>query len=157
MCKSEGANVSIYPGIKISELTKQICMKQDEENEPEIIAIHVGTNNITKKRAKIHLVDEIDGLINEVQENWGKAKWVVGGLVYKNNVYDSTIDKLNDGIQWLSEEKGAIFYDPNSRLTKTDKARDGLHLNRSGGLKLGKLIIEKIEEAMLLNLDEVTK
>lgn len=153
-CEREGCQVSVYPGIKINELTKQICRKQEEENEPEVLLIHVGTNNITKKRAKVHLVAEIDDLINTVRVKWGKTRWVVGGLVYRNNVFDSTIDKLNDGIKWLCEDKGAVFYDPNTRLNKNDTARDGIHLNHRGGCQLANLMMEKIEETINSQVEE---
>lgn len=151
LCEAEGCEVNCYPGIRVKELGKQIsCRAQESESEPEVIAIHVGTNNI-RKRTQTHLVAELNDLIETTQVQWAKAKWIIGGIVYRENVYDSTIDKLNDAIQWLCEEKGACYYDPNSRLSKHESARDGLHLNQRGSSFLGQLIIEKIEETLAGN------
>lgn len=134
----------------MDDLSKQIQWAQESESEPEIIAIHVGTNNI-RKRTQVHLITELDDLMETAKVKWPNAKWVVGGIVYKKNVRESTIDKLNDAIKWLCEEKEAKFYDPNSRLSENDKARDGLHLNKKGGYILGDLILEKIEECKPCN------
>lgn len=150
LLEAEGCTVSCYPGIRVKELQKQICLAQESEIEPEVVAVHVGTNNI-KKRSQIHLVKELNDLIDASRVRWPKAKWIIGGIVHRENVYDSTVDKLNDGIQWLCGEKGVWFYDPNSRLSKQELARDGLHLNQRGSRYLCQLLIKNIEEALAGN------
>jgi lysophospholipase L1-like esterase len=146
-CKREGCDVSVYPGIRVHELANQLKMKTESESEPEVVVLHVGTNNI-KRRSKVHMVAEIDELIDAGKGKWDNTKWVIGGLVYRDDVYATTIDKLNDGLQWLCEERGMVFYDPNSRISQREKAKDGLHLNHRGGLVLGQLLMEKIDEAL---------
>lgn len=146
-CKREGCEVTVFPGIRVHELLNQLMIKTESESEPEVVAIHVGTNN-TKRRSKVHLIAEIDDLIDKVQEKWSKTKWVIGGLVYRDDVYATTIDKLNDGVKWLCEERGLVFYDPNSIISQREKAKDGLHLNYRGGQALGQLLMEKVDEAM---------
>jgi hypothetical protein len=150
ICKQEGCYVTVYPGIRVDDLALQLQRAQESESEPEVIAIHVGTNNITK-RTKVHLITELDDLMESTKAKWSNVKWVVGGIVYRKNVRESTIDKLNDGIRWLCEERGSKFYDPNSKISVNEIASDGLHLNRKGGNILGKLIIEKIDEYQLCN------
>lgn len=147
VCVREGCDVSVYPGIRVNDLKKQLISKQEIESEPKVVIVHAGTNNL-KSRSKVHLVAEFDDLIETVSRKWTNVKWVIGGLIYRRGVFDSTIDKLNDGLKWLCEERKAVFYDPNSRLSIHEAAKDGLHLNRRGGIFLAQLIVEKIDETI---------
>jgi lysophospholipase L1-like esterase len=152
-CEEEGYEVHVYPGIKAKELEKKIVERKDDAIDPKVIIVNVGTNNI-KSRSGKHLMVEINELLIRGEETYKNAKWVVGGLVYRDDVYYTTIDKLNDSIQWICKERNAAFYNPNYVISANEAAKDGLHLSYAGGKILGKLIIEKAEEA--LKTHEVT-
>jgi len=46
---------------------------------------------------------------------------------------------LNYRLDWVANDLGLIFFDPNSWIEDGDFARDGLHLNEIGKRRLGQL------------------
>jgi 2,3-bisphosphoglycerate-independent phosphoglycerate mutase len=73
VCRNEGCNVTVYPGIRDDDLAKQLQLAQGSESELDVIAIHVGTNNI-RKRTQVHLITELDNLIDAAKTKWPKEK-----------------------------------------------------------------------------------
>lgn len=145
LCEEKGCKVYVFPGIRAKELEKKITERKEETSNAKVIVVNVGTNNI-KARTGTHLMVEIGELIDKTKAVYNeKTKIVIGGIVYRDDVYYTTIDKLNDSIKWICEEKGASFYDPNSRISANEAAKDGIHLNYAGGRILGNIIMEKVE------------
>ena len=150
VCRSEGCEVQVFPGIRVNELEMKIIDRDDSLPEPSVVVAHVGTNNL-KRRSRVHLMVEINQLLDSGMAKYPGAKWIVGGLLSRKDMHIETIKKLNESIEWLCAEKGVKYYDPNSTLTIHDVARDGVHPNHQGGLKLGHDIMEQVHDLLSKN------
>jgi hypothetical protein len=91
---------------------------------------------------------ELGELLDQGQHKYKHTKWLINGIIYRDDVYDDTVDKLNDSIEWLRGEKGATYNDPNARLSSHESANDGVHLNVRGGAFFVQLMLERIKQLL---------
>lgn len=148
ICRSNGFDVETYPEIRINELKQKLKEKKRKmEVDPKIGLFHIGSNNIRIRRER-HLMLDMKDLLETAKSAFPTTKWIVNGIVYRNDIDGMVINKLNDSIEWLCGEMGAKYINPNEIISGEEAARDGIHLNFNGGQMLGKLIVESVKAVM---------
>lgn len=144
ICRSKGYDVQCYPGIKTEELKIQIENMDIKRRKPDIVALHVGTNNIRYGVMAEEIMGEAMDLVNHIQTESPETKIVISGILERDDCSSARIKRINGELDWLCERKGCLMVDGNCWINKWDRARDGVHLNRRGSFKLGNLLCNAI-------------
>jgi hypothetical protein len=80
-------------------------------------------------------------LVRDGKVLFPKAKWGVSGVMYRRDTDNRFIDAVNQCLKSACEnDLRCRFVDPNTCMSDADLGKDGLHLNRSGSAKIGKLL-----------------
>jgi len=121
-----------YPGITTANLNSQHVKGTALKDMPQIILLHIGTNNVSQANAAADLEKIIDDLVAAAPN----SLLAVASIIPLPNA-SAAVDKYNAGIPALVQKKvtagkHVIFVDqfkdfPNSELT------DGVHPNDSKG------------------------
>ncbi len=120
-----------YPGIKTAALNSQHVKGTALKDMPQIILLHIGTNNVSEASAFADLEKIIDDLVAAAPN----SLLAVASIIPLNN--STAVPKYNEGIPALVQKKATagkhvIFVDqykdfPTSELT------DGVHPNDTKG------------------------
>ena len=111
-----------------------------EESHPDTVIIHVGTNDLLKNKEVIRK-DEIEKIAKDVidigllMEEHQVRNIMISGITYSTKINVNTIRKLNDQLKIYCESHGFIYIS-NDSVSKEHLARDGIHINQSGILKI---------------------
>ena len=126
----EEISVECFPGIKTDQLHK--VMENTDLGGPEIIIVHVGTNDLKSMRNLDWVMGEAYDLVAMVKKKLPYSRLILSGVIRRRDVKWRRVGALNDRLEWIVEAFGITFVDPNSWLEDGDFARDGLHLNGRG-------------------------
>lgn len=148
VCRAKGADVAFYPGAGVNHLINVIQNAETDDNV-EVVLVHVGTNS-SKNQSVFETVTQCIKLGQTVKRKFKKAHVIFSGVVCRMDVLNRKIWDINRGILWACEKFDGLFVDPNFWLQREDLARDGLHLNRKGAWKLGRLHDDVIQSCMRL-------
>ena len=133
----EEISVECFPGIKTDQLHK--VMENTDLGGPEIIILHIGTNDLKSTRNLDWIMGEAYDLVAMVKKKLPYSRLILSGVIRRRDVKWRRVGALNDRLEWIVEAFGITFVDPNSWLEDGDFARDGLHLNGRGKRRLGHL------------------
>ena len=119
-------------------------LKPTLEKNPEMIVLHVGTNNIPKKNPS-DIVNEIESLGNITVEN-GSTKVAISEIIQRGDqILNTKIRETNTLLyQLCSKYKWPIIHHTNINTSKLNQS--GLHLNPAGTILLAKNYIVFLEE-----------
>ena len=149
MPRHKGYVVDCFPGVRTEGLERIIGRMKTEEKtnggNDEVVVIHVGTNDVKRARTSDHVVGWVWDMCTAARTAFSSAKIIISGILRRRDVPDRIINYINEGFDWVCKMKGMYFVDPNCWLKTIDRGRDGLHLNRSGSQKFGKLICDVVE------------
>ncbi|KAK7862342.1 hypothetical protein R5R35_011570 [Gryllus longicercus] len=135
--KHENLTVKCFPGIRTRQLSNVI--DNLEKSQPNVIVLHVGTNDIKGRHDLDTKMGEMYDLATTVKKKFPKSHILLSGIIARADVSSNKIRALNDRLLWVARVQKMLFVDPNKWLTYRDLGRDGLHLNRTGAHKLGSL------------------
>ena len=139
-CKNEGYQVFCYPGIRVEELKHKVELMNIKSNPPDIIVIHVGTNNIRNGVYAEDIMGDTMDLVDYIKSQVPSSKIIISGILYRYDVTKQQISRINEELDWLCSVRNSTIIHGNSWIQDNDFAWDGVHLNRRGAYKLGRLI-----------------
>ena len=111
--------------------------------QPDIVLLHIGTNDVTQSESNTNIITEIEGIVNEIHFFNGAIKIVVSSLVPRTDLKNETTNKLNTLIEALVQQKynnegfKIVFVDNNKAFKAnpnwaSEYMRDSMHPNDSG-------------------------
>ena len=143
-CKRKGYDVHCFPGIRIEELRHQVEKTDWKKVHPDVIVIHAGTNNIRRGISATEIMGDTMDLVDCIRKQVPKTKIVISGILHRRNASERFIRRINMELDWLCSVRDCLMVDGNCWTGKFDIARDGIHLNRRGAQKFGKLLCKVI-------------
>lgn len=147
VCRERGYAVHCFPGIKTDELRHKVEQMDLKKYEPEIVAIHVGTNSIRKGVTAEEIMGDMLDLVDKIRLEVKDVKIVISSLLRRSDINVRRVTRINSELDWLCSVRQCTMVDGNCWLYDNDFARDGIHLNRRGSFKLGELLSNAIESA----------
>ena len=147
-CKHKTTIKRSFPGATASQL-KHYVKPTLIEDSPDIAIIHIGTNNLTKKKHQ----SEVD-IFNEIMEVVTECH--LGGV---NEIYVSSLTcrptheiKINSVNKLLSQNAYTYDYQyiENSNI-KLHHLRDGVHHNRNGTKIIANNFLEYVNRSAVYN------
>lgn len=152
VCKERGYEVMCFPGIKTEELRHKVEQLDLQKQNPKVVAIHVGTNSVSKGVAAEEIMGDTLDLVDYIKTQIKDAKIVISGLLRRYDVSIRKTTRINSELDWLCQVRNCVMVDGNCWLKDNDFARDGVHLNRRGSHKLGTLLCKAIESSKKGNM-----
>jgi hypothetical protein len=126
-----------FPGIR-TELLHRVLDNRDLET-PDTVIIHVGTNDLNRYVNLDYVTGKVYSLVDKAKVKFPKSKIVLSGVLRRTDVSWRRIGALNDRYEWIAKTLGVTCVDPSSRLEEWDFAKNGLHINRRGAIRLSQL------------------
>jgi hypothetical protein len=134
--------VECFPGIRSNQLSRVVEQRDIEKSDvvnPEVVVIHVGTNDLKRTRNLDYVMGDIYDLINTAKSKFSSSRVILSGVLRRRDVSWRRIGAVNDRLEWVANTLGVAFVDPNSWVDDWGFCGDGLHLNRRGARHLGQL------------------
>ena len=129
--------VECFRGIKTEQLHRAIEKK--DLGSPETVIIRVGTNDMRTTRNLDFIMGEVYELVSTATKKLPNCRLVLSGVLRRRDVSWRLTGALNDRFDWVPNALELTFFDPNSWIEDGDFARDGLHLNGRGKIRLDQL------------------
>jgi lysophospholipase L1-like esterase len=129
--------IECFPGIRTEQLHRVIDNR--DLGSPDIVVLHVGTNDLRKTRNLDYVMGEVYGLVNTVKTEFHTSKIILSGVLRRRDVSWQRIGAINNRYDWVAKMLGVTSVDLNCWIDDWDFARDGLHINSRGSRKLGQL------------------
>ena len=110
-----------------------------EEERPEFVLLHVGTNNITKRahqKSPMELAAEIVGIADHCRQEGAKTVFISSVLTLQRPWQVRMVNQVNFYLKSLCEEKNHVFID-NDNIDSAKLWEDGIHLIDHGRDMLG--------------------
>ncbi|KAG8237594.1 hypothetical protein J437_LFUL003323, partial [Ladona fulva] len=145
-CRRNGVDVECFPGIRAEEMEEQIDRLGDNRKE-DIVLFHVGSNDIKRAKTDDHVMGLIWDLGTAAKKKFKKAKIIISGVIKRKDVSSRRIDYINECLDWVCASQGLQFVNSNAWISEEDIGRDGIHLNRRGSEKFGRLLMDVINSA----------
>ena len=148
------------PGKRADEIADSVNIVMSLTN-PDLVLIHMGTNDITQGQTVASTVTDIERAINDIHAYNANAKILVAGIVPRSD--DATLDsltaELNTSIQDLvNQKKGAGFkiwyvdhynnFKSNANWVTDYMSPDGIHPNDTGYQVMADLFFSAIQTAL---------
>ena len=135
--KNSIVRVRAFPEASIEDMEDYI--KPLLRKEPDIIVLHIGTNNATCDTSRT-ILDKILTFKNDIEKKLPSSKVLISNIVKRCNGKASlTIKNFNEHLKEL-----AIDVIDNDNITGDCLGRKGLHLNKKGNGRLALNFIHKI-------------
>ena len=131
--KNLNVTVKSISGLKVEQVVDKFSYDLNRCSEAYVL-IHAGTNNV-QLCSVATLLDSYEKLAMDLKEKCDKM--VFSSIIQHNDrpELNSKIEILNDGIYEICRKHDIDFIN-NDNITATNLARDGLHINRSGQIRL---------------------
>ena len=71
--------------------------------DPNVVLLHVGTNNIKKGIMAEEIMGEMMDLVSTIQSTVPEAKVIISGILRRNDVTERRLNKINSELDWLCE------------------------------------------------------
>ena len=130
-CRSR---LKYFSGAKTKDLEHYVTPTLNEE-EPDIVVIHIGSNDIDFRKLRQNTVENIGNDIINIGKKcreFGVSKVIISSVLVKNNMkLTKFIRQLNDILRNLCSVNGFCFIS-NDNITKDFISQDGVHLNKDG-------------------------
>ncbi|KAG8251545.1 hypothetical protein J6590_077697 [Homalodisca vitripennis] len=154
LCLKNGATLDINPGAKIEHI-KQKLLKY-VLNQPKIIYIHVGTNNLVDgyngrpgynggwgKRAALHSMAD---LLSAAKKHFPISDIMLSSVLTRRDIAPLPLFNFNEQLEVMCINFNVTYVDANRLVRGYHLARDGRHLNRAGNLWFGNFIFRCLHE-----------
>ncbi|KAG8273256.1 hypothetical protein J6590_025692 [Homalodisca vitripennis] len=156
-CALAGAEVDVNPGARIHNI-KEKLIRTYVNNQPKVVFIHVGTNNLCKnynggegynggwgKRAVLQTMAD---LLNVARHSFPNSLIMLSGVLLRNDISALAIANFNEQLALMCNNFGVLFVDANLWLLRRHLARDGGHLNRIGNGHFDVFILNRVREVL---------
>ena len=147
--ENKSAIKSCFPGATVSRGIYHMKPTLEEEN-PDIVVLSFGTNNLTKKKHQTEedIVNEIIQMVEECR-NMGVNEIFVAGIIVRRGFYNK-VNVINN----ILERKASIFnftYIDNNNITSHHLRNDGLHLEHEGTVILANNLINSLNKISIFD------
>ena len=134
--------VKSFPGATVEDLTDYI--KPSLKRNPKNIIIHVGTNDLKRKRAK-DIAKNIERLCQSIKVEHPQMSISVSEIIQREDNQDLAVkaSAVNKELARYSEQK-KFYFIKNENIDKRKLNLYGLHLNKQGSAALAKNIISHV-------------
>ena len=134
--------VKSFPGATVEDLTDYI--KPSLKRNPKNIIIHVGTNDLKRKRAK-DIAKNIERLCQSIKVEHPQMSISVSEIIQREDNQDLAVkaSAVNKELARYSEQK-KFYLIKNENIDKRKLNLYGLHLNKQGSAALAKNIISHV-------------
>ncbi|KAG8293953.1 hypothetical protein J6590_007627 [Homalodisca vitripennis] len=156
-CALAGAEVDVYPGARIHNI-KEKLIRTYVNNQPKVVFIHVGTNDLCKnynsgegynggwgKQAVLHTMAD---LLNVAKHSFPNSLIMLSGVLLRNDISALAIANVNEQLALMCNNFGVFFVVANLWLLRRHLARDGRHLNRIGNGHFDVFILNRVREVL---------
>ena len=135
MSRSKHVTVKSFPGATVEDMKHYVCSLLI--NKPEILILHVGTNNIRDDDPKT-LVDKICSLKDFIEELSPETRVIVSSLIVRTD-FQGAIRKIEEVNHILSRSLRNMINNRNIDRFYLNSSK--LHLSKSGDTELAKNFI----------------
>ena len=147
--ENKNAIKSCFPGATVSRGIYHMKPTLEEDN-PDIVVLSFGTNNLTKKKHQIEedIVNEIIQMVEECR-NMGVNEIFVAGLIVRRGFYNK-INVINKMLERQASISNFTYID-NNNITNQHLRNDGLHLEQEGTVILAKNFIKSLNKISIFD------
>ena len=133
----ENVQVKTFHGASIEDMKHYIIPTKEEE--PNVVILHVGTNNLKNNQTPESLASNII----EVGKSLCTAHndVIISGICHRNDEKDQKVSEVNDHLKRMCNEKKMFFLDNDNIKRENHLNNSGLHLNTEGNSILASNII----------------
>ena len=133
----ENVQVKAFHGASIEDMKHYIIPTKEEE--PNVVILHVGTNNLKNNQTPESLASNII----EVGKSLCTAHndVIISGICHRNDEKDKKVSEVNDHLKRMCNEKKIFFLDNDNIKRENHLNNSGLHLNTEGNSILASNII----------------
>lgn len=130
--------VKCIRGGKVSDIKE--ALKKTNVDTFETIIVHAGTNNCTSDKNLQSAISEYDSMVQDLKDRAPNTKKVLSTVCPRsdNDRNQDRVDKLNDVIRRIANEKACNVVDNDEKFKLRDNCLDAATLDRKG-LHLSKL------------------
>ena len=112
-------------------------VKPTIEQNPDIIILHCGTNNLKINQDESTIAKNILDVALEITKTSKKTNVIVSSLVTRNDKFGEKANEVNVVLSTLCQERNVGFIN-NDNLSKAHLNKSRLHLNRKGSSLLAR-------------------
>ena len=138
---SDKIYVKSFPGAMVEDMNDYV--KPAMKFNPDLIIVHVGTNDIRTEKKPEHIAEEIIKLALKIKTDENEV--AISGLIPRNDELNQKTSKVNDFLKIKTSNFSLGFienenFEPNIHLNNS-----GLHLNYKGTVTLASNFINYIK------------
>ena len=139
-----------FPGCKIQDVTEKVDDLVINTSEDSVYVTVVGTNNIASGRSE-EILRKYRDLIRKFKDS--RRKLVICGLLPRFDVGPVILSRMigvNVRLEGLCRKEGVMFVDVWDHFSQDRSlyGRGGLHLNRVGKARLGRVLDENVRHVL---------
>lgn len=126
-----------------------------EEYTPDIVLLHLGTNDALHRQSVDSTIAELDEIVENLRSSNPNVVIMTSLLIPTVYVWNNQIDAFNAALpaaveRWNTAESPVLLVDQNSAIDPVTHLYDGLHPNELGEQVMADVWFEHIEMAMPL-------
>ena len=144
--------VKSFSGATTQDLHHYILPSLKKDDKPDIITIHIGSNNIRHNNIEEFDAQQLaNSIINigKICKNHGVMEVVISSIFVKNNIkLSKVIGKVNEFLSSLCKENG-FHYVSHQNIVRKHLSRDGIHLSQEGTNLFAGNLVDYIEYFIL--------
>lgn len=133
----DNAMVYCYPGIRAKHLINKI---DEIREDPDVIFIHVGTNDLHTSQTPSQIMGDMKQLIMKAKDKFAGARIGISSVLYRRDMDYRYVGAVNSCLEWMCKDLNLLYLDGNAWIGDWDIGRDGLHLNRRGSTHFSRLL-----------------
>ena len=139
---NNAVNIMKHPGSTTDDMVDYV--RPVTRKEPDVIIMHVGTNDLTKGVNTMSKVRKIVSAIQEVDSTRNIQLGFSSIVQRADKDYSKEIKYINTGLKSYCLGKGLIFVD-NSNIDESRLNNSKLHLSKKGTQLLSQNILRSLE------------
>ena len=140
--KNERIYVKSFSGANVDQMKHYV--KPTIEDKPDAIILHVGTNELWKKKNEVQIAEEIIGLAKSIEQE--KISITVSGLIARSDPFEERRRRVNLNLADMRFESKLRYIDHPNIDSAIHLNRSKLHLNSHGD----KILTENLFKASRL-------
>ena len=140
--KNERIYVKSFSGANVDQMKHYV--KPTIEDKPDAIILHVGTNELRKKKNEVQIAEEIIGLAKSIEQE--KISITVSGLIARSDPFEERRRRVNLILADMCFESKLRYIDHPNIDSAIHLNRSKLHLNSHGD----KILTENLFKASRL-------
>ncbi|XP_035686642.1 uncharacterized protein LOC118422901 [Branchiostoma floridae] len=140
-----------HPGASVYDLTLDIS--RHPFVEPDVVFVHVGTNDLPMHRPLSRTVDDFSSLISVAKSRFPSASIIISSILprFDSEFLNERRFELNSLLFHLCTRQGVFFLDNGNQARRVMFACDALHLSRAGNVSFANYLSFHLSRAVQLH------